>query len=205
MQLLKRPIRKHSVALALALVAGLSYVVVGGIGQSDIRPQADAGILTALASDAVGGAYQMFLKVDTIDGESEDPKHKGEIAVESFSFSESRGVSAQRPTLEAFRITMSSNAASPKLFLYSVAGTKVPHVVLSVRRAGSQQDFLKWILTDTKILSYQTVGNTKGDGITDQVTFSYAKLETEYRKTLPNGSLGPAIQAGYDQRTGKTN
>lgn len=192
-------------ALVLALIAGLSYIYSSGIDRHDARLQTDAGMFTVLAKDAAAGGYQMFLKLDTIEGDSDDVKHPREIAVDSFAFSESRAASAKQPTMDVFRVTMPLSSASAKLFLYSAAGTRMPHVILSVRTTGSQQDFLKWILTDARILSYQTVGNTRGDGITDQLTFGYARLDTEVHQILPNGSLGQAMQAGYDQRTGKTN
>jgi type VI protein secretion system component Hcp len=79
----------------------------------------------------------------------------------------------------------------------------MPRVVLSVRRAGSDQDFLKWILTDARVASFQTVGNIHGDGVQDAVTFVFSKIEVEYRQTLPDGSLGTTVRAGWDQRTNK--
>lgn len=158
-----------------------------------------------LAKENVSGvAYQMFLQVDTVDGDSADQKHHGEIDVDSFAWSQVRGASASKPTMDGFRVTMPMSSASPKLFLYSAGGTKIPRAVLTVRAAGSQQDFLKWMLTDVRIVSYQTVGNTRGDGVQDQIVLGFGKVDVEYRPVLPNGTVGPAVQAGWDLRTGKS-
>ena len=60
---------------------------------------------------------------------------------------------------------------------------KISRAVLSVRKNGSNDDFLTWILTDAYSVSYQTVGNTHGDGVKDQVTFTAGKVEMEYKPT----------------------
>jgi type VI protein secretion system component Hcp len=123
--------------------------------------------------------------------------------VDSFSWGETRTISTSRPTMDGFRITMPISTASPKLFLYTAGGTKIPRIVLSVKLRGSQQDFLKWTLTSAQVLSYQTVGNAHGDGVSDQVTFSFSKIDVEYRQPLPDGTLGPIMQGSWDQRTNK--
>lgn len=197
---------KKRIALALALVAGLSFVftlVNDHAPSPSVLPP--AGILTALAKDDASGkpVYDLFLKVDTITGDANDAKHKNEIIVDSFSLGETRAINASRPTMDGFRITMPMSTASPKLFLYGAGGTKIPRIVLSVKLRGSQQDFLKWTLTSAQVLSYQTVGNAHGDGISDQVVFSFSKIDTEYRQPLPDGTLGPAVQGSWDQRTNK--
>lgn len=197
---------KKRLAAALSLVAGLSFVFTLAAERSSFSTVTHpTGILTALAKeDASGGpAYDMFLKVDTIAGDANDAKHKNEIVVDSFSWEEARAINASRPTMEGFRVTMPASSASPKFFLYGAGGTKIPRVVLSVKIRGSQQDFLKWTLTNAQVLSYKTVGNAHGDGISDQIIFSFSKIEAEYRQPLPDGTLGPVMQGGWDQRTNK--
>ncbi len=193
-------IKKQHVALALALVAGLSYAYSLSIDRREHMNANVAGIVTALAKDVTGGEYEMFLKFDTIAGDSTDTKHRAEIVVDSFAWNQNRAMTAGRPTMNGFTVTMPYNAASPKMFLYGASGTKLPRVVLSVRQHGAGQDFLKWTLTQAQIVSYQTVGNTHGDGVEDQITLTFAKIEADYHPSLPDGTLGEAVHTGWDQR-----
>jgi len=190
-----RSIKKHHVASLLAAFALLSYAY------AFTRDSAatDSGILTAIAAGEAQN-YKMFLKLDTIAGESGDAAHRGEIEIDSYAWSISRGMGAGKPSIDGLKVTMPVNKASGRVMLYTAGGIKITRAVLSVRKNGSNHDFLKWILTDAYPVSYQTVGNIHGDGVTDQVTFTAGKVEIEYRPT--DGSA--LVKAGWDQRTGKS-
>lgn len=155
-------------------------------------------ILTAVA--AGDQRYEMFLKLDTIAGDATDQKHRGEITVDSFAWGETRSSGATRPSMEGFKVTMPANKASPRLFLYTAGGLKIGRAVLSVRTAGAGSDMLQWILTDVQIVSYQTVGNTHGDGVMDQITLVPGKIEV----ALVPSDGSATVKAGWDQRTGKS-
>lgn len=191
----RSPLRKHHVALILATIAFFS-VMYTFIRESTI---AETSILTAVAADQATN-YRMFLKLDTVPGESSDAQHKAEIEIDSFAWAVTRGMGVPKPTLDSLKVTMPVNKASARLMLYTAGGLKISRAVLSVRRNGSSDDFLKWILTDVATVSYQTVGNIHGDGVTDQVTFVPGKVEVEYR---PADGSAP-VKAGWDQRTGKS-
>ena len=194
-------IKKHHIALALAVLAALSYVFSMHLDSTQTHAETGvAGIMTALAKDDASG-YEMFLKLDAIQGDSDDSKHRNEVSVDSYAWSETRAGTKQG--LGGFTVTMPVSRASAKMFLYGASGTHITRIVLSVRKNGSQ-DFLKWTLTDAQVAAFQTVGNTHGDGVMDQVTFSFGKLEVEYHQLLPDGTLGPASTAGWDLRTGKS-
>lgn len=186
--------RKIQVATLLSvflLISGL-YAL---LSQNTV---ASTSLLTAVA--AGDERYEMFLKLDTIAGESTDSRHRGEIEVDSFSWGETRSLASQNPTMEGFTITMLANKASPRLFLYTAGGLKIGRTVLSVRSAGSAVDTVTWILTDSKIVSYKTVGNTHGDGVSDQIVLVPGKIEVQL---MPKDGSSP-VKAGWDQRTGKS-
>jgi type VI secretion system secreted protein Hcp len=185
---------KSRVAIALVAFAFLSYAYAMTNDTS-----VESGILTAVAADQAQN-YRMFLKLDTVPGESADGVHKGEIEIDSYAWSISRSMGAAKPTLGSITVTMPANKASGRLMLYTAGSLKISRAVLSVRKNNSNEDFLKWILTDVNPVSYQTVGNIHGDGVIDQVTFAAGKVEVEYRPT--DGSA--LVKAGWDQRTGKS-
>ena len=71
-----------------------------------------------------------FLKIDGIEGESEDDKHKGEIEILSFSFGASNagsmsyggGGGTGKVAMQDFNFTKRHDKASPKLFLHCCNG-----------------------------------------------------------------------------------
>lgn len=157
-------------------------------------------------------AVDYFLKVDGIEGESQDSKHKNEIQIESFTFGETNsgtaalggGHGAGKVVMNDFHFTMKVNKASPKLFLACAGGEHIKSAILVARKAGKeQQEFLKWTFTDVLISSFQH-GGSQGDVIPmDQISFNFAKVEMEYKEQKADGTLAGAIKAGWDQKQNK--
>lgn len=153
------------------------------------------------------------LKIEGIDGESLDSKHKGEIDLASFSFGATQsgtmavgsGGGAGKVQMQDFNFSMVANKATPKLFLACATGEHIKKAVLTARKAGKeQQEFLKWTFTDLLVSSYQTSGNS-GDMIPlENFAFNYAKVEVEYKEQKADGSLAGAVKAGYDLKANKS-
>lgn len=155
-----------------------------------------------------------FLKIDGVDGESEDAKHKAEIQLESWTFGETNtgtssyggGMGAGKVQMQDFHFTMKVNKATPKLFLFCATGEHVKKAVLTCRKAGKeQQEYLKWTFSDLLISSYQTGGHGSSDVVPlDQISLNFSKVEVEYKEQKADGTLGGAIKAGYDLKQSKT-
>ena len=154
-----------------------------------------------------------FLKIDGIQGESADAKHKGEIDVESWSWGESQGGTmafgggggAGKVSMQDFHFVMKVNKATPKLLIACATGEHIKKAELTCRKAGKeQQEFLKYTFTDILISSYQTGGAASGSVIpNDQISFNYAKIEVEYKEQKPDGTLGGPVKVGYDVKSNK--
>jgi type VI secretion system secreted protein Hcp len=159
-------------------------------------------------------AVDYFLKIEGIEGESTDGKHKGEIDVESFSGGETQagtaarggGGGAGKVSMNDFHFVMKINKASPKLMLACASGEHYKKAVLTCRKAGKeQQEYLKWTLTDCLVSSYQTGGSSNGEVMpTDQVSLNFSKIEVEYKEQKPDGTLGGSVKAGWDLKSNKT-
>jgi len=153
-------------------------------------------------------AVDYFLKIATIEGESGDAKHKGEIDLESWSWGAAQsggsayggGGGAGKVSMQDFHFTMKVNKATPKLILACASGQHLPDAVLTCRKAGGkQEEFLKYYFYDLLISSYQTGGSGGADIIpTEQISFNYSKMKTEYKEQKADGTLGGAITAGWD-------
>jgi type VI secretion system secreted protein Hcp len=156
-------------------------------------------------------AVDYFLKIDGIDGESQDDKHKGEIEVLSWSWGESQagqvahggGGGAGKVSMQDLHFTMRTSKASPKLFLHCATGKHIPQATLTARKAGDRPlEYLKYKLTDVLVSSYQI--SSGGDNPSDEVSLNFTRLEVEYRTQNPDGSLGSPVSAGWDLKQNKS-
>ncbi|MGH7231509.1 MAG: Hcp family type VI secretion system effector [Nitrospiraceae bacterium] len=157
-------------------------------------------------------AVDYFLKIDGIEGESLDEKHKGEIDVLSWSWGESQGGStagggsgAGRVSMQDVRFEMGVSKASPKFMLACARGEHLKKAVLTCRKAGAgQHEFLKIALSDVLISSYQTASSMQtGSPIADQVSLSFAQIMFEYIEQKADGTVGGTVRAGWDVKANK--
>ena len=156
-------------------------------------------------------AVDYFLKIDGIQGESRDAKHKGEIDLESFSWGEANvgapvvggGAGVGKVQVEDLHVAMKMNKASPLLLLACATGQHLKQAILTARKAGKVQlEFLVFKFTDLLVSSYHTGGNTDLEP-TDQVAFNFARIEVTYRPQKPDGSLDTPVTAGWDVKANR--
>jgi type VI secretion system secreted protein Hcp len=153
-------------------------------------------------------AVDYFLKIDGIDGESQDSKHKNEIHIESWSFgatqhgssSVSGGGGAGKVAMQDFHFVMGVNKASPKLMLACASGEHIKKAVLVCRKAGKeQQEYLKYEFSDFLVSSYQTGGSGHSEVLPmDQISLNFSKISVEYKEQKSDGTLGGSVKAGWD-------
>jgi len=154
-----------------------------------------------------------FLKIDGVDGESTDDKHKGEIELESWSvggvnsgsFSSGAGGGTGKVTLQDFHFVKKTDKASAKLLTSCCTGEHLKTATLVCRKAGGdQQEFLTVILSPVLISSFQTSGSAGSDVIPmEQVALNFGKIEYKYKEQKPDGSLGGEVVGGWDVTTNK--
>lgn len=151
-----------------------------------------------------------FLKIDGIQGESYDSKHKNEIEIESFSWgatnvgtaSHGGGMGAGRVQMQDFHFLMRINKASPKLMLICATGEHIKNAILTCRKAGKeQQEYLKVTFSDLLVSSYQTGGSSGATVMPmDQISLNFTKVEFEYKEQKADGTLGGSIKSFYDMK-----
>ncbi len=154
-----------------------------------------------------------FLKLEGIEGESQDSKHKAEIDLDSWSWGEAQtgshvaggGGGAGKVSMQDFHFTMRLNKASPKLMLACASGDHIKSALLTCRKAGKeQQEYLKIKMTDLLVSSYMTGGSGGADILpVDQISLNFSKIEFEYKEQKPDGTLGGATKTGYDLKLNK--
>jgi type VI secretion system secreted protein Hcp len=149
-----------------------------------------------------------FLKIEGIDGESVDEKHKGEIEILSFSWGVSQtstqgagsGGGSGKASFQDFHFVTHVGKASPKLFLACAQGEHFKKATLTVRKAGDRPlEYLKLNLEDVLISSYQTGGSDGGDDVpVDQMSLNFSKITYSVTSQSPDGSTAGAVTAGWD-------
>ncbi len=154
-----------------------------------------------------------FLKLDGVDGESTDDKHKGEIQLESYSlgetnsstFSSGGGGGAGKVSMQDFHFVKKVDKASPKLLAACATGEHIKTATLVCRKAGGdQQEFLTVVLSPVLVTSWQNGGSASSDVVPiEQVSLAYGKIEFKYKEQKADGSLGGEVIGGWDVTTNK--
>jgi|SRR5579864_6396227 len=158
--------------------------------------------------------FDAFLKIDGIEGESTDSKHKGEIQLLSFSWSEHQtgtaphggGLGAGKVSMQDIHITKVIDKATPKLMEACASGEHIKKAVLVCRKAGKdQQEFLKITFSDVLVSSYQMTGGAGSSNTlpVDQFSLSFSKIEKEYKEQKPDGTLGGQVRGGWNLKENK--
>ncbi len=158
-------------------------------------------------------AVDYFMKIEGVAGESTDDKHKGEIDIMSFSWGETQqgshggggGGGAGKVQMQDLHFTKKVDKATAPLFLACAVGSHLKSVVIVARKAGkTQQEYLKYTLSDCLVSSYQ-VGGSQGDVVPmEQISLNFAKIEIEYKPQKADGTLDAAAKAGYDLKAQKS-
>ena len=149
-----------------------------------------------------------ILKIEGIQGESTDDKHKGAIDLLSWSWGEtnpgSSGVGGGQGTgkvsMQDFHFVMRVNKASPKLLENCAKGEHMKEAVLICRKSGSQQqEYLTITLSNVVVSKYQS-GGSSGDNVmpTDQVSLNFEVIKFDYKEQKEGGTLGGTVHGGWN-------
>ncbi len=150
----------------------------------------------------------MFLKLDGIDGESADAKHKNELDILSWSWGLTQSGSMHRTTgggigkvsVGDISISRLVDKASPELLKRVCTGNPVSSATLFVRKAGGNAlEYYKIELTDVLISSYNLGAHHAGTTeVEEHITLNFAKFHTTYTPQNKDGSKGGAVEVTYD-------
>ncbi|MGL4465283.1 MAG: Hcp family type VI secretion system effector [Planctomycetia bacterium] len=159
-------------------------------------------------------AYDAFIKLSDIKGESLDDKHKDEIEVFSFSWGAQQtgtsgigsGGGSGKVSVQDFSFVKKVDKSSAILFQKCCDGTHIPEAMFVVRKAGGTQlEYLKIKMTDVLISSYQPGGTSGGDDIPmEQLSLNFSKVEFDYQPQGKDGkAVGGPVHGGWDLKTNK--
>jgi type VI secretion system secreted protein Hcp len=157
-------------------------------------------------------AQDIFIKINGIDGESQDSAHKNEIEVLNWSWEivqESNmhmgsGGGAGKATVKDLGFVHYMDRSSPNLMKFCLTGKHIPEAILVVRKdGGSPLEYLRITMTDVVVTGVNPVGSSDEERVKERIGLSFAKVKQEYTVQNQQGGSGGAVTAAYDLKLGK--
>lgn len=160
-------------------------------------------------------AFDAFLEVEGISGESMRDGHEGQIEVKSFALGGSNassvgtghGGGTGTVSLDGFSITKATDAASAELFQHMCQGEHFPTATVTLYKSGGSGGALAYLVykfEEVYVTSMSWSGSEGGDPIPHEaVTFAYGKIEITYSEQNPDGTKGGDHTGSWDIRTRK--
>ena len=158
------------------------------------------------------GNPTIFAKVDGIEGESRDERHKNEIEIHSFSWGATNpgllaagsGAGTGKVKIGDWNGTKAIDRAGVPLMIACASGKHIPTVVITlVKNSTDRPEFLKITLTDVLVTSYSHSAADGADIPMESLSLNFSKMEWEFKEQNAQGQMVPVGKAGYDLRTSK--
>ena len=155
-------------------------------------------VLALAVPGAASAAGNAFLKSDALTGESVAEGHVGEVEVGDWSWSASR--TGGRVAFDELEFSKYLDSSSTQLLGYLTSGAAIPSVkLLALKNTGAAQSevYHRLCMTGVRVTSISSRGGEDGS-VTEDVKLSYATIVESYRGQRNDGSLLPAVFAGWD-------
>ena len=156
-----------------------------------------------------------FLKIEGIDGESTDSKHKDWIEVLSYGWGVTQPTSAAstagsatsaRASFGDLSITKLLDKSTPKLFLACANGEHLKKVTLELCRAAGEDKakYMEYIMEEV-VVSNVSIGGSGDELPVESVSFNYGNIKQNYYKTdrATGKEAGLAGSAGWSLKENK--
>lgn len=158
-------------------------------------------------------AMDIFAKIGDIKGESQDGTFKDQIEVFSWSWGVAQtgtssfgtGAGQGKAAFNDFSFIHNLDKASPNLMKACATGKHYPEATVTARKAGEgQKEYLIFKFSEVFITGVSPAASSAGDGVQEQVSMQFAKVELEYKPQKPDGSLDAGVFFKYDLKANKS-
>jgi type VI secretion system secreted protein Hcp len=148
-----------------------------------------------------------FLKLEGIDGESVDDKHKNEIQVASISFGvanagsggSNTGSGSGKASVQDMHFTKQVDKSSPGLFITCCSGKHIPTATITLRKAGDKpHEYLVYKLFEVFVSSINTTAHDGGGIASESLSLNFSKIEMTYTPQKADGSADAKVTKTYD-------
>ncbi|WP_027013771.1 Hcp family type VI secretion system effector [Comamonas composti] len=158
-------------------------------------------------------AQDIYIKINGIDGESQDSKHTNEIEILNWNWKIEQestmhtgsGGGAGKAKVYDLEFEHFVDKSSPNLMKYCLTGKHIPEAVLTVRKAGgSPLEYLKITMTDVIVTLVAPNGSSVDEvKVREKIKLSFSKVKQEYTIQNAQGGTAGAVTAGYDIKGNK--
>jgi type VI secretion system secreted protein Hcp len=155
-------------------------------------------------------AFDAFLKIDGVNGESTRAGFEQQIELLSFSWgatntatigSSGAGGGSGKATVSSFNCLKSTDAASPTLFQGCCSGRHYATAKVTLRKAGgdSPVDYLVYDFVNVYVDSIQWSGSSGGDDRpTESLGISFGKVTVTYTGQSASGAAASPVVGSWD-------
>src|ERR1700742_5139333 len=153
-----------------------------------------------------------FLKIEGLDGESQDDKDKNEIHIDSFhigaanhgSVHQGTGSGSGKAMVHDLHMTKQTDKASPNLFIACCNGKHFKDATLTVKKAGEHPHaYLIYKMDDVLISSFNSKSHPGGDIAQETLSLNFRKVEMSYVPQNKDGTAGAKIVKTSDVAANK--
>jgi type VI secretion system secreted protein Hcp len=155
--------------------------------------------------------FDAFIKIDGVEGESTDDKHKGWIELIQYGIvvkqtisntvSSAGGATAERADFDSFAFSKQIDKSSPLLMLACAAGMHINEIIIELCRAGTDKiKFMEYKLKNSLISSVLTSSADLNHGFpVELVKINFGKIEWCYIQQKRQGGWASGnIAVGWD-------
>ena len=159
-------------------------------------------------------AFDSFLKLKGVDGESTRKNFEGYIEIFSWSLgatnpttvgTTSGGGGAGKVSLSSFNVMKKCDKSSPSLFQNCCTGTHYDSATIAMNKAGGDKTtpvtFLKYDFEEVYVDSIQWSASSGSDEPAESVSFAYGKVTITYTPQTKTGTAGSPTSSNWDART----
>jgi type VI secretion system Hcp family effector len=154
--------------------------------------------------------FNAFLKIAGVESEATQKGFEKQIKLDSFNMGASNpvdmsaggGRGAGRASLSTFNVTKMTDKSSPILFQACCLGKHFKDAVVSICKAGGEQEAFLTYKFDTVFIADISWGGGGGeDTPTEALSLAYTKVVMTHKSQDREGKLGDPIVASYDIET----
>lgn len=159
-------------------------------------------------------AWDAYLTVEGVSGESQREGHEGEIELISFNLGAhnpsgvgtGKGGGTGTVSLSSFTVIKKTDASSAELFQHCCTGEHFPTAVLTMYKSGGGAGALAYLVYEFEevfVDDIQWSGSEGGDNIPiESVSFSFGKIIITYTEQNADGTAGGDHMGSWDVRMG---
>jgi type VI secretion system secreted protein Hcp len=170
-----------------------------------------------LVAQQASGAFDVFIKIGDIKGESTKVGHEGWIELNSVQWGIGRAISspaggasrdASAPSISELTLSKTLDSSTPKLFLNAVGGSGVIpkvelHLVNTSNTGGAGVVFYKLFLENVLVSGLSTSAAAGSDRPQESISLNFTKIQMEYFIVDEKVGSKSTGLSGYDLATAK--